>query len=215
VPTSPIVLVVRARRAVARPGVRRLAVAVLAVATALTVTGLVRAAEAARDRWGDRRPVVVAVRDLAPGEVLEAGAVETRDLPVAAVADAAVAEAPVGAVVRQPIAAGEPVVASRLAPHGLTGTAALVPPGRRAVAVPTGPALRPPVVVGDLVDVVVVLPGEADAVTSAEPAFPLVEGAAVVAVGDEAVTVAVPRAEASRLAWAVGTGSVVLALVGA
>jgi hypothetical protein len=68
--------------------------------------------------------------------------------------------------------------------------------------------------VGDLVDVVVVIPGEAEAVTSAEPAFPLVEGAAVVAVADEAVTVAVPRADAARLAWPVGTGSVVLALVG-
>jgi hypothetical protein len=70
-------------------------------------------------------------------------------------------------------------------------------------------------VVGDAVDVVVVLPGEGVAATSAEPAFPLVAEAVVVAVADEAVTVAVPRADATRLAWAVANGSVVLALAGA
>jgi hypothetical protein len=42
-----------------------------------------------------------------------------------------------------------------------------------------------------------------------------VEEAVVVSVADEAVTVAVPRADAARLAWAVGNGSVVLALAGA
>ncbi|HEX6167759.1 MAG TPA: SAF domain-containing protein [Acidimicrobiales bacterium] len=140
---SPTVLTVRARRALARPAPRRLGVAALAVATGLTVTSLVGAAGAARDRWGDTRPVVVATRDLAPGEVLDGGATEIRDLPAAVLGETALAEAPAGAVVRHPILAGEPVVAARLAPTGLVGAAALVPAGERAVAVPAGPGRRP------------------------------------------------------------------------
>ncbi|HKY66477.1 MAG TPA: hypothetical protein VJM49_08915, partial [Acidimicrobiales bacterium] len=88
---------------------------------------------------------------------------------------------------------------------------------------------RPPLVVGDLVDVVVVLPvdvpsgvptgdGETGGAADDEaddPAFPLVERAAVVDVGEQAVTVAVPEDDSSRVAWAVTNGAVVLALTGA
>ena len=223
---SPTVLTVRARRALARPAPRRLGVAALAVATGLTVTSLVGAAGAARDRWGDTRPVVVATRDLAPGEVLDGGATEVRDLPAAVMGEAVLAEAPAGAVVRHPILAGEPVVAARLAPAGLVGAAALVPAGERAVAVPTGPAPTPPLVVGDRVDVLAVLPAApapeagdrprgVGAPGVSDPAFALVEQAAVVDVADGVVTVAVPEADAPRVAWALGHGSVVLALAGA
>ena len=108
---SPTVLTVRAP-AGAGPSRRRLGVAALAVATGLTVTSLVGAADAARDRWGDTRPVVVATRDLAPGDVLDGGATQIRDLPAGVMGDAVLAEAPAGAVVRHPILAGEPVVAA-------------------------------------------------------------------------------------------------------
>jgi Flp pilus assembly protein CpaB len=216
---SPTVLVVRARRALARPAPRRLGVAALAVATGLTVTSLVDGAGAARDRWGDTRPVVVATRDLEPGEVLDGGATAVRDLPAAVLGEAVLAEAPAGAVVRHPIVAGEPVVAARLAPTGLVGAAALVPEGERAVAVPAGPAPTPPLVVGDRVDVLAVLPaappGPGDVgLPASDPAFALVEQAAVVDVADGVVTVAVPEADAPRVAWAFGHGSVVLALAG-
>ncbi len=208
-----IVLTVRARRALARPGVRRLGVAVLAVATALTVATTLGSAEAARDRWGPSQPVAVATRDLAPGEVVDATAVERRDLPEGLVTQEPLAATPEGAVVRHPILAGEPIVAERLAPHGLSGVAALVPRGHRAVAVPIGPAGVPPLSTGDLVDVVTVLPtglesGEDD------PAFPLVERAPVVDVGDQAVTLAVPAADAPRVAWALSNGTIVLTLAG-
>ena len=42
----------------------------------------------------------------------------------------------------------------------------------------------------------------------------MVEGATVVDVGDEAVTVSVPGDDAPRLAWAVAQGAAVLALAG-
>jgi Flp pilus assembly protein CpaB len=222
---DPVLLAARARRVLVRPSVRRLCVAVLAVATLLTVASFVSAAGAARDRWGRTRPVVVATRDLVPGDVVGADAVEVRDLPEAVLGDAPVAEAPLGAVVRQPILAGEPVVAARLAPHGLTGAAALVPPGHRAVAVPVGPTGAPPVALGDLVDVLAVLPpgvGLAGAQGSGDlgdadddPAVRLVDRATVVAVGADAVTVAVPEPDATRVAWAVGNAAVVLTLAGA
>ncbi len=215
---SSIVLTVRARRALARPAIRRLCVAGLALATALTVASQVSAAGAARERWGRSRPVVVATRDLVPGEVVDGGALEVRDMPDGMLPDGVIGgapgDSPAGAVVRQPILAGEPVVAARIAPHGLTGAAALVPPGARAVAVPLGPSGAPPVTIGDLVDVLTVVPTGLDGVDR-EPAFPLVEQATVVDVTDQAVTVAVPEDDAPRVAWALSNGAVVLALAGA
>jgi Flp pilus assembly protein CpaB len=215
---DPVLLAARARRALVRPSVRRVCVAVLTVVTLLTVASFLSAAGAARDRWGRTRPVVVATRDLAPGEVVGADSVEVRDLPEAMLGETPVAEAPQGAVVRHPILAGEPVVAARLAPHGLTGAAALVPPGHRALAVPLGPAGAPPVALGDLVDVLAVLPPGLDAGgagAAEDPVVGLVDGATVVDVRDGAVTVAVPEPDATRVAWAVGNGAVVLTLAGA
>ena len=219
-PTHPLVLGVRARRAAARPLVRRVAVGLLAVATGLLVTSLVTSAEAARDRWGRTRPVVVATRDLSPGDTIEGSDVEVRTLPEAAAGSTALREAPTGAVVSQPVVAGEALVGQRLAPDGLSGVAALVPAGQRAVAVPLGPMGAPPLAIGDLVDVLAVVPVAADGVADAgadtgEPAFPLAEDAMVVDVGEQSVSVAVPDVDAPRLAWTLTNGSVVLALAGA
>ncbi|HKA83985.1 MAG TPA: SAF domain-containing protein [Acidimicrobiales bacterium] len=213
----PVMLGVHVRRALARSAVRRAAVLSLAVATGLVVVSLVSSADAARQRWGRARPVVVATRDLAPGDIVDASAVEVRRLPEAAVTPAALAEPPSGSVVRQPVAAGEPLVAERLAPEGLTGVAALVPAGHRAVAIPIGPLAAPPLTIGDLVDVLAVVPLPTDGrpPRSAEPpSFPLVEAAPVVDVGDQSIAVAVPEADAPRVAWVLANGSVVLALGG-
>lgn len=220
-PAFPVPLSVRARRAVVRPLVRRTAVAALAVVTAVAVASLIGAAGAARDRWGTTRPVAVATRDLLPGDVVDGGAVDVRDLPSGVLGEATMTDVPVGAVVRHPIMAGEPVAPARIAPDGLTGAAALVPAGERAVAVPVGPAGVPPLTVGDLVDVVTVVPGGATGPAdgagdgSGAPAFTLVERAAVVDAGEQAVTIAVPERDAPRVAWAVANGAVVLALAGA
>jgi Flp pilus assembly protein CpaB len=182
---------------------------------------LVSSAEAARDRWGRARPVAVATHDLAPGDVIEGSTIEIRRLPEAAVSPEALAEPPTGSVVRQPVLAGEALVAERLAPQGLTGVAALVPAGHRAVAVPLGPVAAPPLAVGDLVDVLAVVavaseepPDGSGAQRAAEPSFPLVESAVVVDVGEQSISVAVPEADAPRVAWVLTNGSVVLALSG-
>ena len=182
---------------------------------------LIGAAGAARERWGRTRPVAVATRDLGPGDVVDAGAVEVRELPARRARRGDLAEAPVGAVVRHPILAGEPVAPARLAPDGLTGVAALVPAGERAVAVPVGPAGAPPLAVGDLVDVLAVVPGDAGrparrrAGDGPSPAFPLVERAAVVDVAERPSRWRSPSATPPGWRGRVANGAVVLALAGA
>lgn len=158
---SSHVLMVRARRMAGRRRARRVVVVAVVLLTCLVFAAQFRAMDAARQRWTDTRVVAVARRDLPPGQVVEADSVELREVVSAAVAPAALDEVPLGSVVRYPVAAGEALVARRLAPEGLTGIAALVPDGERAVALPVGPAARPPLQVGDRVDVLAVLPPEA------------------------------------------------------
>lgn len=219
----PTIVAVRARRALARPRTRRAGLATLAAVTGLAVASLVSAAERARDQWGASRPVAVATQDLDLGDVIGPGAVEVRHLPEIAVAPDALDHVPGGAVVRDPVAAGEPLVPARLAPLGLTGAAALVPDDHRAVPVPLGPAGAPPLAVGDRVDVLAVVgtapgDGHAGAVgptgSDAEPAFAVAEAARVVDVSDGAVTVAVPTDDAARVALVATQGLAVLALAG-
>jgi Flp pilus assembly protein CpaB len=216
---TPHLLAVRLRRLLVRTRWRRALVVSAAIATGVVVTTAMRSAERALDRWGDTRTVAVARHDLAPGDVVEADDVERRELPEVAVADDALGEVPVGAVVRQPVGDGEPILASRLGPEGVTGPAALVPEGDRAVAIPIGPLGRPPLRVGDQVDVLAVIPSEAalqghDDGLATTGAVPLVEHAPVVDVADQAVTVAVPHALTPTVAYAAAQGAVVLALTG-
>ena len=224
-------LTVRGRRALARTITRRAVVVVAAVVTGLTVSTVVRSAEQTRSRWADTRQVAVANHDLAPGDVVDAGAVSLREVPTAAVAGAAAATLPLGAVVRYPIAAGEPVIGTRLAPEGLTGVAALVPEGHRAVSIPAGPAGMPPAQAGDRVDIIALTPTSPDIdpesestegapddsanIPTSAPAATLVDHALVVDVSDTAVTVAVPAVLAPAVAYGAAQGLVVLTLVGA
>ena len=234
---DPWVLAVRARRIMVRPVVRRLLVLMVAAGTGLTVVALVRSADQARDRWGATRTVAVARHDLAPGETIDGGSAELRELPEAAVATEALAAVPVGAVVRQPVAAGEPLLGDRIAPGGLTGVAALVPAGHRAIAIPVEPLGVPRVVVGDQVDVLAVLapapalaapaadgseetdPSEVDSLdglaTVGQTAMPVVERAVVVDVADGAVTIAVAERDVPAVATALAYGPVLLTLAGA
>ena len=211
--SATMILGVRLRRALVHPTIRRLALAGLAAATVGLTVAALGAAEATRERWGSTRRVLVATHDLSPGDRLDRGSVQVDALPRAMTPAAALSELPVGAVALHPILAGEPVVPQRLAPPGLVGAAALIGPGRRAVAVPRGSVAAPPLATGDLVDVLVVLPPGSDSGRD-PPAFPVAEQATVVDVGDDAISVAVPEDDAARVAWAVTQGAAVLALAG-
>jgi pilus assembly protein CpaB len=195
-----------------RPRLRQAVAAATGLAVALGVHGAITGAQEARDRWGTEVAVLVARADLPVGHVLGPADTEVRALPAALVPRGAITGSSTGRVVRHPVVEGEPLVATRLAPEGLTGVAALLPEGTVAVAVPTDPATTPPLEVGDRVDVLV---APAPASVEGPPPVRAASGATVVAVGEVSATVAVPTSRAPTVAFAAGTGAVALALVAA
>ena len=196
-----------------RPRLWWAAVALLAATTGWTVWHVVAEAEARARAWDAGRATVIATRDLRPGERVEPGDVRLVQRPGHLVPAGVLRELPTGQVVRDAVYAGEALVASRLAPVGLSGVAALLARGERAVAVPVEPGTAPPLEPGDRVDVLVALPPEEAG--GGPPGLTLTSGALVVDVAEHAVTVAVPATVAPRVAAALALGAVSLALVGA
>jgi len=187
------------------------AVGGLALVTTLAISGLLGRARTEAARYGSPRPVLVATRDVAAGNPLRAGDVEVRSLPSALVPADAVGDAAqaLGRVVVVPAFEGQPIVRRQLAPWGLTGAAALLPPGKRGIAVAAGPAAAK-LSKGDTVDVLATF----DPATAAgkEPTFPVAVGASVIDAGGEAVTIAVDPEEAKRVAFAIAHGAVTVVL---
>ena len=184
---------------------------VLALGAATLVAGRSRDAADTVAGLGLRRSVAVARHDLDPGHVISAGDLTVRSLPVLAIAPGTLAGDAAGRTVTARILAGELVNEARVAPGGVSGLTALVPPGRRGVSVPrpadgSGLAVQP----GDEVDV---LFGD-DVGSDGRPTV-AAEGATVIDVRDAAVTLAVRADETAGVAAAVGRGVPVLALIGA
>lgn len=184
-----------------------------ALAAASVTAAVAGRAERAQAAWGRTAAVLVARHDLVPGQPVGPGDVDVVERPVATVPPTALRTLPRHAVSRSSVYAGEVLVRGRLAPTGLRGVAATLPPSTRAVAIPRDPATAPPLRVGDRVDVLVALPP--DAAGSGPPGFAIATNALVVAVEEAAVTVAVERVAAPRVAVALGQGAVTLALIGA
>lgn len=184
----------------------------LSLVTGLTVTRLVGEASSRASRLGGLVDAPVVTRQVDAGATLRAGDVAVRRLPAALLPDGPLARAPAGKVVLVPVTAGEVLLAAKLAPEGLRGVAALVPPGHRALAVPVDAgdlSLRP----GHRVDVLATFEvADAGAEPGGAPTFPVATAALVVDTTDEAVTVAVDADEAPRVAFALARGTVTLAL---
>jgi Flp pilus assembly protein CpaB len=196
-----------------RPRARKALVVALAALSGVAVMGVVQRAEGAAAAWGDQVPVLVATRDLEPGDRLDSGNTRLVAHPAPIVPDGALSELPAGARrLAHAVFAGEVVRSERLAPAGLSTLAARLPPGTRAMAVPVEPGLVPALVVGDRVDVLVAL--SAEAAGDGLPGFALASDVLVVAVDEAAVTIAIPTDTAPRLAVAFGAGAVTLALAG-
>lgn len=179
--------------------------------TGLTVTRAVERADAAADA-AEPRPVLVVAAPVPPGGRLDETNTTRAHRARADLPDGAVTELVAGAIAIDALVPGEVVVASRLAPTGLSPAAALLPPGTRGVAVPAG-VTAIPVAVGDRVDVVATLPF--DLAGPGDAAAVVASGAVVVQVGEESVMVAVPEAGVPALARALAEGSVQLVLRGA
>ena len=195
-----------------RPVAWWLATVVLAALTAQVVSGAVAGAERAAARYGRTRPALVVTSDVAAGSEVTGTVAEVRDVPSALVPAGAVGADALGRRAGVPLFAGEVVVGDRLAPVGRAAVAARLPAGTRGVGVPSGPD-SVPLAPGDVVDVLATVLG-AGAGGSAPPTVTVARGAVVVAVEEGAATVAVPLADAPRVAYAVASGIVTLALVG-
>ena len=199
------------RRLVRSPVVVWLAVIVLAAATGLTVTRLMAQAEAASARYGTLRSAVVAVRPAEIGAVLAPADVSVRQVPAAFLPEGSVSAVDdvVGRTVVVPVVPGQPVLRRFLAPEGLQGVAALLPPGTRGVAVPTGPP-GTPLQRGDVVDVLATF--DPSVAGTGSPTFPVAAGALVIDVGEESATVAVTPEQSTRVAFALTQGVITLAV---
>lgn len=178
------------------------ATALALVAGGSAASAVTRGNDLAR-AYGTRTSVVVAAHDLEPGVTVTEADLRSVDLPEALLAGTRVDD-PRGRTVTTRVLTGEVIVGERLAPDGVTGPMALAPPGARGIAVPTS-AGRPPVRVGDRVDVVAVVLDSARATRTAS-------GGVVVAVDDDAITVAVAADEVGATARAALDGTAVLAL---
>lgn len=202
---TPIAVVLR--RHLADPRRYWVAVGALAVTVGLLIAAQLHALDAQRRRWGTPVPVVVAARALPAGHTLRAGDLVTATRPAPLVPREALTEVPGSGTLTAGVDAGEVLTSARLAPGGLGPVAALVPAGRRAVAVPVDPGAMLRVTPGDRVDLLAAADGF-DAVTVAADA-PVVDA------GEGTVAVAVRAAEAARVAAALASGPVVVALRGA
>ncbi len=179
----------------------------LALLTGLTVARLLAEASSRAEQLGGLREVRVAARRVGVGHRLTADDVAVRRLPAAVLPEGPVAASPAGHTVLVPLAPGEVILEAKLAPWGVEGVAALVPPGRRALAVPAargGLALRR----GNHVDVLATF-DTTDGQT--EPTFAVASSAQVLDVAEESVTLAVSPEEAARVALATSRGTVTLA----
>lgn len=188
-----------------RPIVYWMLVVAAAALTAAFIVDRTAAADGAREQWGERRPVVVATADLVPGQVLGDGDTTIAAWPVALLPDDTLASVPAGAVVAQPIGAGEPVRRRRIGRTGAGPVAALLPIGTRGVTVAVGDA-PPPVSPGDRVDLVTAGLASNGSLVAAD--------ALVVAVDERSVVVAVRVAELPAVATALVDGTVVVAISG-
>ncbi|HUP70384.1 MAG TPA: Flp pilus assembly protein CpaB [Acidimicrobiales bacterium] len=207
----------------------------VAGATGLFVSHQVGEASARAARLGGLRYVPVAARPIAAGRVLRPADVEVRRLPAAAVPDGAVARSPAGRPTLVPLAAGEVLLAAKLAPDGVRGLAALLPAGMRALAVPVDPAglalerghhvdvlatfdvdVGAGGYAGDSGDAGSVSGGDSEPSTggAGAPTFAVATDALVLDAGEESVTIAVSSHEAPRVAFAIARGTVTLALTG-
>lgn len=183
----------------------------LAIVTGLVVARAVHGAQAQAARFGSLRTAVVVTRPVDAGVVLAPTDVTLRQVPLAFLPEGWTSSEgdAVGRTVVVRLFRGQPVLRGHVAPSGLQGVAALLPPGTRAIAVPVGAstaALRR----GDIVDVLATF--DRQQAGDREPTFPVALEAAVVDVGPESATLAVAPEEAKRVAFAMAHGVVNLTI---
>ena len=174
------------------------------------------------ERWGAVRTVVVAKFSFAQGHKLEANDLAERPLPIAAIPDQALPDSALvtGRTLRTPVTAGQVLTQVAIGAPKARAILGAIGEGRVAVAIPSaGP--RPPVQIGDHIDVHTMassaelpLGAELGAVGDIGGGIGSAKNLVVVAVSDQAVTVASPADEVQRLVEVLRSGPVVISLRG-
>ena len=172
----------------------------------------VTAADRAVERWGERRTVVVAARDVPEGARLRPGDVAVRSLPAAIVAPSAFAATSgvVGRVSRIALVGGQPIEPGELGGARRSTASTRIGRGRRGMAIPIG-AVRPALERGDLVDLIAT--SEARDVDTGRNGV-VANDVEVIDVHDQSVTVAIDAVNVERVAAAIAAGTIVVALRG-
>ncbi|MGH3849532.1 MAG: Flp pilus assembly protein CpaB [Pseudonocardiaceae bacterium] len=194
------------------PAAYWLGAVILAAGTGLTASRIVGSARLSASLYGPLRTMVVATGSLPVGSVVSADNLTEKRVPSSALPPGSLAslDAVIGQTVVVPLLAGVPVVKANLAPNGLSGVAALLAPGKRAVAIALDqPA--PPLRKGDFVDVLATF-DDKESVSG----LVIADAVSVVDVGteSEAVTVAVSPSEATDIAFAIANAVVTVTVTG-
>ncbi len=166
----------------------------LASACAAQVLARLDEVEAERVRWGETRTVLVAARDIVPGEPLS-GVTVDRHLPIAMIPESAVTDV-ANRIARQHVAVGEMITTADITAGD--GPQALVPEGWLAVAIVESPSSG--AAIGDRVQVA------SDGVVISSDAL-------VVGFVDDVTLVAAPAHEAPLLPAAAAASALALLLV--
>jgi hypothetical protein len=200
----------RFRRWLSTTRVRWSITAAVALCSLTWTVSTVKSADAAASAWGQRRTVPVATSDLEPGRVITTADITFVDRPIAVVPND-VAVSPIGRSVTRSVARDEVVLERRLAGGSATGAASQLDENSLAFAIPSD-ASTPPIRIGD--HVALYAPSEVIAASTraSGPASRIADRAVVIAVSEEAITVGVVIAEASAVAKALLSASVIIAL---
>lgn len=199
------------RRVLRQPVVWWLLVIVLSGITASTVQRDYAAAAEARLAWGEATPVLVAIHDLAAGDLIAPGA-ELRQWPRAMVPAGALAATAPDAVARFDLIAGEAIHADRVSTTSSGQLADRLPDATVALAVPVHSGV-PPLSIGDRVDLFATFDGVARS-EATDATQRVAQAAVVVDLGEEVITVAVPDAAVAATAGALARAEVTIALTG-
>ncbi|CAB4578175.1 MAG: hypothetical protein F2567_01765 [Actinobacteria bacterium] len=198
------------RRALQRTRTRWFITTCIALASLWWTIATVHTAERDSSAWGDRKTVSVAANDLEPGHIITTDDIHFALRPTIML-PGDLADSPVGRTVIRSIARDEIVIERRLAGGGISGPAALLGDNSVAFAIPRD-ASTPVLSVGNYVTLFAPSEIASTAARGNGPAARVADRAVVVAVNEKSLMVGVDPRDASSVARALLSTSVIVAL---
>ena len=198
------------RRALQRTRTRWLITTGIALFSLWWTITTVQTADRDSRAWGQQKTVPVAVNDLEPGHVITNDDINFAKRPMIMI-PSDVANSPIGRTVVRPIARDETVIERRLTGGGTSGSAALLDENSVAFAIPVD-AGTPILKLGDYVTLFAPSDVTTSATRGAGPSARVADRAVVVAVNEKSLMVGVDPRDASSVARALLSASVLVAL---